>query len=185
MTEITEDLIRRQIRPRSVMTGSLALVTALSSGMPYMESTPTEQSINMIVISNILFDERVVERITQRAHLIAENPLLRDEDEPPPALAVLERFEYMVRRAASLMRNAMQPGQVVSFDGELSVTWRIRDRLVKLICFPDNSSTVQLGSLALPAIPFSSTDNPTPDFLAEKLDSLVAEDDVEGPPFLG
>jgi len=186
MTEITEDLIRRQIAPRDVFTGGLVLATALASGMPpWLESTPTEQSINVSLISIVLLDKRAADRITQRARSIAENPLLRDEDEQSPPIEVLEKFDYMVQQVASLMRTPMLPGQVTSFDGELNVTWKAGGKIVSLACFPNNACVVQFGSLDLPPGSFQSEPNPTPDFVASKLDSLMNEDDVEGPPFPG
>ena len=83
------------------------------------------------------------------------------------------------------MKAAIPQGQVSVFFGELNITWRSGDRIVRLACFPDRPGLVQTGSLSMPVGSYRSEVNPTAELLAERLDALVSDNDPEGLPFLG
>jgi len=114
---------------------------------------------------------READKIVDRILHIAVDPDLRDEDESAPPLKVVQEAVELVRGAEKLL-DAMPYGQVSSFYGEINITWRVGDRIVRLACFPDRSSVVQTGSLSLPLGSHRSEQNPTAEMLADKIGSL-------------
>jgi hypothetical protein len=100
------------------------------------------------------------------------DPDLRDEDESAPTLPVIQEAAQFVRGAEKLL-STMPPAQVSTFYGEINITWRVGDRIVRFACFPDRPSLLQTGSLSLPVGSYRLEENPTPELLADKISDLA------------
>ena len=127
---------------------------------------------------------RTADKLIQRILELSRRPELRDEGEPAPAQQVIEQAIQLIRDADGLMLE-MPSGQVSVFFGEVNVTWRAGDRIVRLACFPNRPSVIQTGCLSLPLGSYRSEPNPTGQLLAARLESLVQDNDPEEPSFLG
>jgi len=125
------------------------------------------------------------DKLVARIQDISLNQDQRDEDEPPPPQRVIAEAIRLIRGASAKMASAMAPAQVSTFFGELNVTWKASGKIVRLACFPDRASVMQTGSLSMPLGSYRSKPNPTPAELAEQLDALAHENDLEERPFLG
>jgi hypothetical protein len=112
------------------------------------------------------------ERIIQHIFYAAVEPELRDENEPAPNCGVIQKAFQLISGVDRLL-DVLPYGQVSTFFGEINVTWRGGDRIVRLACFPDRPSIVQIGSLAEPVGRYVSTENPTTEHLAEELGRLL------------
>ena len=127
------------------------------------------QSNGIAMLQNCSQESKIVSAINN----IVENPELRDDDEVVPPPVVVEEANNFVKKAAELMRKPMPPGSVSTFFGELNVTWRQGDRIVRLACFPDRGAKLQYGDLSLPMGSYSLDPNPTPEALATRLDQMT------------
>jgi hypothetical protein len=113
------------------------------------------------------------EKIVRQILEAAIDPDLRDENEPAPSREVIKKAIRLIDCADELV-GEMPAAQVSSFFGEINITWRAGDRIVRLACFPDRPSIVQTGSVSLPVGHYESEANPTPSLLAEKLKNLAS-----------
>jgi hypothetical protein len=111
--------------------------------------------------------DRIIDRILR--HVV--DPDLRDEDETAPPIKVIQETVRLIRGAEKVL-DGMPPGQVSTFYGEINVAWRNGDRIVRLACFPERPSVIQSGSLSLPLGSYRSEENPTPELLANRINSL-------------
>jgi hypothetical protein len=127
------------------------------------------------------FTERIIERIRS----VSQDPELRDDGEQPPTDAVLASCIRLLSETARVMRHPMPYAQVSTFFGELNLTWKSEDAIVRLAVFADGRMLVQTGSVLLPVGSHRSVPNPTPRTLAERLEALAQDNDPEGPTFLG
>ncbi len=112
------------------------------------------------------------DRIVRRICYAAIDPDLRDEGESAPSLKVMQEAARLIRGAEKLL-DAMPSAQVSTFFGEINITWRAGDRIVRLAVFESRPSVVQTGSLSNPIGRYESTANPTDLLLAEKLRELT------------
>lgn len=112
------------------------------------------------------------DKIIQRILYAAIDPDLRDGDESAPTLKVIQETVRLIRGAEKLL-DAMPDAQVSTFFGEINITWRSGDRIVRLAFFENKPSVVQIGSLANPIGHYESEANPTASLLAEKLRDLA------------
>lgn len=112
------------------------------------------------------------DEIIQRILYAAVDPDLRDEDESAPTFKVIQETVRLIRGAEKLL-DAMPSGQVSTFYGEINITWRAGERIVRLACFPERPSVVQSGSLSLPVGSYRSEENPTAELLADRINSLA------------
>jgi hypothetical protein len=112
------------------------------------------------------------EKIIRQILEAAIDPDLRDENEPAPNREVIKKTIRLIECADELL-GTMPAAQVSTFFGEINITWRAGDRIVRLACFPDRPSIVQTGSVSLPIGHYESEANPTPSLLAEKLKNLT------------
>jgi len=118
--------------------------------------------------------DRIISRIMNLTH--AES--LRDEGEVPPPQIVVDRLVQLIRDAAGATL-AMPHAQVSSFYGEVNVTWRIGDRIIKLAAFPDRPTLLQTGSILMQAGSFRAEPNPSPQRIADEINSLLPANDPE------
>jgi hypothetical protein len=95
------------------------------------------------------------------------------DDEPEPSQAVIDQTSILVREADSLMRGTMPEGAVSTFYGEVNVTWRRDNDIVRLACFPNRPSILQFGNLSQPLDPYQSIQNPTGQDVATHLNALI------------
>lgn len=123
------------------------------------------------------------ERIIARINELSQNEALRDEDELAPTQNVINQATQLVREAEELMVAPMPPGQVTTFFGEINVTWRVGDRIVRFACFPSRPSLIQTGSLSMPIGSYRSEPNATAQRLAQEIDSFIPQHDPEEPVF--
>jgi hypothetical protein len=112
------------------------------------------------------------EKIIGRIRGVSQNQDLRDEDEAAPIQEVVERAIFLIRDADNLL-GVMPSAQVSTFYGEVNITWRIGDRIVRLACFPDRPTVIQIGSLSQPIGSYRSEENPTSMLLAARLGALT------------
>ena len=112
------------------------------------------------------------EMMVQHIFYAAVDPELRDEDEPAPNCDVIQKAFQLIYAADKLL-GVMPYGQVSTFFGEINVTWRGGDRIVRLACFQDRPCIVQTGSLSGPLGHYRSKPNPSPEFLANELRDLT------------
>jgi hypothetical protein len=112
------------------------------------------------------------EKIIGRIRDVAQNQDLRDENEAPPVQEVVTQAIFLIRDAGNLL-GIMPSAQVSTFYGEVNITWRTGDRIVRLACFPDRPTVIQIGSLSQPTGFYRSEENPTAMLLAARLSSLA------------
>jgi hypothetical protein len=112
------------------------------------------------------------EMIVQHIFYAAVDPELRDENERAPSCEVIQRTFQLIYAADKLL-GMMPYGQASTFFGEINVTWRGSDRIVRLACFQDRPSIVQTGSLSDPVGHYTSKPNPSPELLANELRNLT------------
>jgi hypothetical protein len=141
------------------------------------------QTCLLILSEDVLSGE--ADRIATRILALAHDTTLRDEDEPSPSPAVVEQSTRLIREAANYVLGSMPPAKVAVFFGEVNVTWKSGNQVVRLAFFPDRPSVLQIGSLALPVGSYQSQPNPTPQLVAQRLNNLIKQDDPEDSPFPG
>lgn len=112
------------------------------------------------------------EMIVQHIFYAVVDEELRDEDEAAPNCDVIQRAFKLIYAADKLL-GVMPYGQVSTFFGEINVTWRGGDRIVRLACFKDHPCIVQTGSLSDQVGHYRSEPNPSPEFLANELRNLT------------
>jgi hypothetical protein len=112
------------------------------------------------------------EKIVNRILSAVVDSDLRDEDEPAPSIKVAKKAIYLIRGAEKLLGKVPQ-AQVSTFYGEINISWRSGDKIVRLACFPDRPSVIQVGLLSLPIGSYRSEENPTAMLLAARLGSFV------------
>ena len=115
-------------------------------------------------------------RIVGRIQQVADRQDLRDDDEIAPPPIVVTSAKEMVQATAILMDRPMLPAIVSTFFGELNLTWRSGDDIVRVAFFPDRPSLIQRVNLSQPLGSYRSETNPTPEILAAELDQLALQD---------
>jgi len=109
--------------------------------------------------------DRTLARIAQLADR-------EDEDEPAPSASVISQISSLIREATALLAQPMPEGVVATFYGEINVTWRRDNNIVRLACFPNRPSILQFGNLSQPLAPYQSQQNPTAQDVARQLNAL-------------
>jgi hypothetical protein len=107
--------------------------------------------------------------------LVARIGQLREQeydDEPEPSVAVIDQISALIRDADNLMLGSMPEGTVSTFYGEVNVTWRRENDIVRLACFSNRPSILQFGNLSQPLNPYQSIQDPTADVVASHLNVL-------------
>jgi len=132
---------------------------------------------------SLLYGE--ADRIATRIVAIAHDAMLRDENEPAPPQAVIDESTRLIREVANRMINSMPPAQVATFFGEVNVTWKFGNQVVRLAFFPNRPSVLQIGSIAMPVGSYQSQTNPTPELVAERLNPFTTQNDPEDSPSPG
>jgi hypothetical protein len=97
-----------------------------------------------------------------------------DEDEMAPPPPVIAEAVRIVQEAAGLLSDEMPHGRVSTFWGEVNVTWRSGENIVRLACFPNRENLVQVGSLSSPLGSYRS-EFATAELLASRLEELNRE----------
>jgi hypothetical protein len=97
------------------------------------------------------------------------------DDEPEPSEAVIDQLSTLVRDADNLMHGSMPEGAVSTFYGEVNVTWRRDNDIVRLACFPNRPSMLQFGNLSQPLHPYQSIPSPTAEDIAIHLNALIRQ----------
>lgn len=106
---------------------------------------------------------------------IAQTATQEYEDETSPPRAVIEELTRLISEAVKLMATSMTEGVVSTFYGEINVTWRNVNDIVRLACFPNRPSILQFGSLSQPLGSYQSQPTPSALDLARRLDALAGE----------
>ncbi len=106
---------------------------------------------------------------------IAQTAKQEDDDELPPPLTVVTEISGLITQASHLLTNSMPEGMVSTFYGEINVTWRNGNDIVRLACFPNRESILQFGNLAQPLGSYQSQPNPNAQNLATRLDALTRQ----------
>lgn len=119
--------------------------------------------------SGVSFQAQEILRAISNA---AVNPDLRDEDEAAPSPDVIGRATRLILEADKLL-GGIPSGQVATFYGELNVTWRAGNEIVRLACFPHRPSLLQVGSLELPVGSYRSDEDPSSRLLAARISDLI------------
>jgi hypothetical protein len=146
-----------------------------SSGMVLL-STPPAKSF----IFRARINDGAVPQMISRAQQLLSFKELRDEDEPAPPAEVFAKLASMLRRVNGSMKFAMPLGQIASFYGELGVTWRTADGVVKLIVAPGKDPAIVRGKHADPVGSFT-TEPASDSNLAMYLDAISAASRPESP----
>jgi hypothetical protein len=134
-----------------------------------MQTSGTKAVIHMNGLpESAVTDGELVGLITCIEH--CGQPESLDEDELPPPPPVKEEAKKIISAAADLLPD-MPAGKLGTFWGEVNVTWRLGDELVRLACFPDRTSIVQVGSLDAPMGSYRS-EPASPEVLAARLEEL-------------
>lgn len=152
---------------RVLAIAALSATTFLSPAQPDSEAVRTLDIVRQ--------DERIISRIEE----FAQKSELLDEGEPAPRQDVIAEATRLIREASSLM-SGMPPGRVAAFFGEINVSWQSNDSIVRLACFPNSPTLIQVGRVSEPGS-YRSEQNPTGALLARRLRSLVAQNDPEQP----
>src|SRR5581483_9188267 len=106
---------------------------------------------------------------------------LFDEGEKAPSAHVVSEASRLIQEAAislDRMGYVMPPGNVSAFFGEINISWQSDDSIVRLACFENAPSLVQTGRISEPGS-YRSEQNPDGALLAQRLSSLVAQNDPE------
>jgi hypothetical protein len=103
---------------------------------------------------------------------IAQTVNQEDDEETPPPPAVVQEISEVIVQASHLMTGSMPEGLVSTFYGEINVTWRNGNDIVRLACFPNRGSILQFGNLAQPLASYQSQPEPNAQNLATRLDAL-------------
>ena len=189
---------REAIRDQSPSTRSslgLSLVVAAAlSAAAYTKPTSDDRpsfSVTQLPCDFGLEDVHFVnetDTIWARIRKAANNPELLEEGEPQPSEETIQQITNLIRGAAALTKQPLPPSQVSVFFGEVNVSWRAGNQILRLASFPQQGRPplLQTGSLEGPFGSYRSQNNPTAAILAEKLDALSQDTtDPETPPFLG
>ena len=179
-----EEVRRNQSSSQAPSKAILLCATVLTAFPQPASSGQIPLHLKNVVISAI-HSVQASERIIQRIWDLSQDQDLRDEDEPAPPHEVIDRAIQLIRDADILMGRAMPSGQVSTFFGEVNVTWRADDRIIRFACFPNRPSVLQSGSVSMPIGAYRSEANPTAEHLAESLKSLIPQDDPEEQRFPG
>ena len=100
-----------------------------------------------------------------------------EEGEPSPSRETVESLKSLIADTSRYLANEIPPGHVATFYGELSITWRRGDRMVRLASFPHTGQgcRIDCGSSAPgPLGEYSATRNVTASRLAAELTDLFA-----------
>ena len=163
--------------PRLMLAG--AILMAASVGPPATLSavhiglassaTRQEQTVSLGDVHPYESEaQNIIDRITQ---IIVDNSLL-DENEPPPMPETVRSLASLIIAADIDTIYPMPYGSVSTFFGELNITWRVNDAIVRLAGFPNRPTILQRGNLSEPLGSYVSEVNPTSEVLAQYLDSL-------------
>jgi hypothetical protein len=167
--------------PKLLLAGTLFVAASFGShstlvahpGLTTATRPPQEIAIST---GDIIFSESEPQSTLDRIHAIAANADLRDDDEPAPVPEVLHQANSLINEASILMETPMPSGTPSTFWGELNITWRVGEKIVRLACFANRPAILQQGDLSLPLGSYSSQPDPTGKMLALVLDALATDD---------
>lgn len=126
-----------------------------------------------------LFEEQntLADALIERINSATCDPDLEDEGGPPPGKVIHEVSRY-VRNAYSDLHFSPPSPSISCFFGEINVTWRLEERIVRLACFPKRSPILHFGeTIGVPGS-YRTVSNPTPESLASKLQWLVRSESL-------
>jgi hypothetical protein len=159
---------RWQVRAAGLVNRSSAYIILLEESNSYDSPDDLIESLN-IYLSAVSEPDKTLARIAQIANQV-------DEDEAPPTPAVITQTSNLIRQAGSSLRTSMPEAVVSTFYGEINVTWRNGNDIVRLACFPNRPSILQFGNLSQPLGSYQSQPDPSAEDLAERLDALTRDD---------
>jgi hypothetical protein len=79
----------------------------------------------------------------------------------------------LIEHASRLMTSPMPVARVSTFFGELNLTWRSGDQIVRLSFFSSRPTILQRGDLSQPLGSYTSENDPTPDAVARELEAIL------------
>ncbi|MGA8030440.1 MAG: hypothetical protein WB992_25135 [Bryobacteraceae bacterium] len=77
---------------------------------------------------------------------IASDPDYRDEEEEAPSSAAVNHLQSILEKAYKQFGDSLPRGEVSCFAGEMSVTWTLRDRKLRVDIASDGSPRMHFGS---------------------------------------
>ena len=96
-----------------------------------------------------------------------------DEDEQLPPPHVVEQLTSLIQEAELYIEGVID-GDVEVFYGEMSVTWRSDDALVRVSCFPTHPAQLIVGPRRAPLGSYRSLVNPAGADIADALSAILA-----------
>jgi hypothetical protein len=159
------------IAPKLILAGMLFMGTSAGTNTLQGAFYPANMSGTKVIIcaNNIEVGEdqatiSAIERAVQHPEL--------DENEALPLPAVIAEAKRILRQTEAEMQMEMPEGGVSFFYGELNITWRAGEDIVRLACFPNRPALIQVGSLSAPVGSYRSETIDTK-ILAAHLESLL------------
>jgi len=147
-----------------------------TSEEPYSPYICSGGNFDWTTVESILRPHDAVEtEVDKIIASIEQTVLLEEEEEPAPSPVVASQISELIRQARGLMRSPMPEGTVSTFYGEINVTWRKGNSIVRIACFPNRQPILQFGNLSQPLGSYQSRPNPPTQDLASKLDALNQE----------
>jgi hypothetical protein len=97
----------------------------------------------------------------------------QDDDEPAPSESVISEISSLIGQTSAVLDDLMPEGYASAFYGEVKVTWRRSDEIVRVACFPNRPPILQFGRLSQPLGTYQSQSNPSAKDIATRLDMLA------------
>src|ERR1017187_3094441 len=112
-----------------------------------------QQLVAVAVVLQVTFQKSLTISICGLIDSTCENPDSYEEGEPRTPPEVIERLKAILREATTITGEAVPPGDVYPYFGELSVTWRNGTKMLRLTSFSDReSSRLDFGSSSCGAL---------------------------------
>ena len=96
-----------------------------------------------------------------------------DDDELFPSAEVVDAAVDFISGLWPMLDAPGPPVQVGTFYGEVNLTWRWDDRMVRLAFFPDRPTQLVFGGLSEPTGSYRSEANPSHSEVAARLGALA------------
>lgn len=103
--------------------------------------------------------ENDISEVFERVSTIAHSADVLDVDEPAPSESTISRINTLLAQAAAEFEWSVPRFSKLSVCyGEINLTWRLGDSIVRLACFPSGKRVVQWGNVSAPMGSYKSAD---------------------------